>query len=580
MKKSIALLLLLLPVVVAEAKTIQKIVNPAYVGMHDGTMKITSVKTTEESTTVTFQYPGDGFGFFSRGSYLVDEKGKCYDLVGQRGFSVDSLDRLVPKKKGKYELCFEPLPEDTRIFDLIEDFYYAGGSRYYGIRENNTPFSVSLPKVHNEGENSFPDIDFKIDSVLVTGHVEYHNSEKGKLKEIFKYTTHTAEFPQGKRWSQAIAQVDESGNFQFKINAIGPTWSYLRLSAGKGKGYIIDIPCMLYPNDHLDIHIITDEDGEVENVTYKSSLGKDFDRLVKCAPMIAAYYDVGTIKGKDYSIDYKRMTPESVKKRFEDNDSLGLYLSGKYGLNGLETEILRSHLSVLVAMNVLELTSQYLQYLHYTSDRKDSITWKNEENRKMLRKNWINSDSPYYNICFANLRAESNAFLATPYWSTLFNYSRMNNIPRYSKLFDDFFFYKWENILGRELGNTEDGDRAEYQFHHTPEIEKRWGEFEEQQSKLYYDWMLKLIREWRQKENGDSLFEQAFLLCETQHRLPFIPSWILHTMNMQYIHQRFSQYRELFYHPSVIRMANTLLYNQEKENYKKFEQELKKHSIK
>ena len=60
MKKLLVATLLMLPLIAMEAKTIHNIVNPSYVGIYDGTMKIVKVKTTEAETTITFSYPGEG----------------------------------------------------------------------------------------------------------------------------------------------------------------------------------------------------------------------------------------------------------------------------------------------------------------------------------------------------------------------------------------------------------------------------------------------------------------------------------------------------------------------------------------
>jgi hypothetical protein len=100
----------------------------------------------------------------------------------------------------------------------------------------------------------------------------------------------------------------------------------------------------------------------------------------------------------------------------------------------------------------------------------------------------------------------------------------------------------------------------------TPEMKDKEKLFNEQASKLRYESMLKLIREWRGKEGeDDTLFEQAYMLCCTRampYKLKF---------SVPYVHQQFVQCKELFYHPSIIRMANELLYNCEKECYQEIE---------
>ena len=185
MKKQFILSLLLLSAITVGAKTIHKVANPEYVAMQHGNMEITSVKTTEEATTVTFQYLGEGFHQFAPTIHLVDELGEHCKLIGQKGFSEDSLKNMKPTKKGKYELRFEPLPTKTHIFDIIEDYYNIESARYYGVREKGTLFSITNPLPHNEGESLLPYMDFKVDTVLVTGHIKDYFSIKNKFKGDF-----------------------------------------------------------------------------------------------------------------------------------------------------------------------------------------------------------------------------------------------------------------------------------------------------------------------------------------------------------------------------------------------------------
>ena len=86
MKKQLILFLFLLPFILIEAKIVNKITKPDYVGVYAEAMKITSVKTTEKATSVIFQYTGDGFSHFNKNICLIDEEGKHYEPTGQKGW--------------------------------------------------------------------------------------------------------------------------------------------------------------------------------------------------------------------------------------------------------------------------------------------------------------------------------------------------------------------------------------------------------------------------------------------------------------------------------------------------------------
>ena len=557
MKKQFILFFFLLSAIAVGAKTIHKVVNPTYIGMQHGTMEIASVKTTEEATTITFQYPGEGFYQFVPDIYLVDEQGKHYELIGQKGFSEDSLKNMKPTKKGKYELHFEPLPAETRVFDLIEDAYYMSGTRYYGIREKEVPFTVSNPLPHNEGNSMLPYMDFKVDTVLVTGHIKNYHSARSKFKAVRKHTFSPLERPDRRRCETTI---DENGNFSMNIRAIGPTWTYLTLYGNKDSRNAMYIPVILYPGDHLNLEITLDEENIQREVTYSSKLQRDFSKLMKYAPITYVNMYITPFRNdKNYSEEYEeyeRMTPESVQKQFDDYDALALYLSGKYGLNRLETEMLRSHLSVEMAIKVVGLTNNYM----FKEIRKPDQT---EENYKLMRSKWRNSDSPYYGISFSNIKAESNAFMVTPYWTNLISYQNLKDNPQHEKMWNDYIIYMVTFVHG-EIELTETGEvPSPFSYKGSPEIHRKQKIVYENDFEWYYERLIQLVREWRQKEKDDTLFEQAFLFSLARNLYIGVTSATLDNEsmgeNMSRFYQQHNRARKLYYHPAVVRMASTIL---------------------
>ena len=348
MKKLLVATLLMLPLIAMGAKIVHKITKPDYVGVYAEAMKIASVKTTEKATTVTFQYGGKGISFLDNDICLVDETGKRHELIGQKGFTVDSLKRLVPKKKGKYELRFKPLAADCRIFDIIENFY-SSSTRYYGVRQAGSEFCVSNPKEHNSGEASLPEAVFKIDTAYVSGKVENLDKDaQWKVSIIYDY----ADSNYGKKRKRESAIIDKEGNFKLKTRVNGPTWDYLIVSSNKKDNKLMYIPVLLCPGEEQTLQIRFRED-----VKYDSNSQRDFGTLMQCDPMML-YKKYSYSKPKEYFMDdYNAMTPEKMKNQFDDYDRLALYLSGKYGLSRVETELLRSQLSASFAIDMLFLAN-------------------------------------------------------------------------------------------------------------------------------------------------------------------------------------------------------------------------------
>lgn len=543
MKTQFILSLLLLSVVTAGAKTIHKIENPTYVGIYDGNMKIVSVRITEEATVLTFQYSGEGFGTFSPKSYIVDEQGNHYELIGQKGFNEDSLERFVPQKKGKYELRFQPLPANTRIFDFIEDFYNVTSSRFYGIRKNDVPFTVSNPLPHNEGEASLPDMDFKVDSVLITGHIKNYVSEKHKIEKVSMLYSNVTRY-------NAPVKMDKNGKFKMKIRVDGPTWDVLQMNG-------LHIPIMLYPKDSVNLQITLEDESNRKTVQYSSKLQKVFSRLMQCAPMIwTNYYILPNDSTENYAAKFEQMTPESIQKRFDDYDTMGLYLSGKYGLNRIETEMLRSYFSLLIATEVTALTSRYFSDLYEKESPGDYNAARNK---------WKNSDTPFYDICISNIRSESNAFLCVPYRNILLSRFNMNHMAPHYKHEEDFQYYQWETILGKKIEPSGNGDFPGVTY--SKDEIKKVEEFEKMYAEHYNNWLLKLIRKWRNKgEKSDVIFEQAYFLGIISN-MPMAPMF-----SSEYLYQQFTLCRKLFTHPSFVKLAGELLWEQEKECYQELEE--------
>lgn len=568
MKTQFILSLLLFSVITAGAKAIQKIENPTYVGINDGTMKIVSVKTTEEATVLTFQYPGEGFHQFAPTIHLVDELGKHYELIGQKGFSEDSLKNMKPTKKGKYELRFEPLPAKTHIFDIIEDYYNIESARYYGVREKGTPFSITNPLPHNEGVSLLPYMDFKVDTVLVTGHIKDYFSIKNKFKGVWKYTYSPLEktdIPQ--------TSIDGNGDFCMKVRTIGPTWTYLLFPPIENSNKALFIPVMLYPGDHIDLQITLDEENNQKDVAYKSKLQRDFSKLMKILPLTNVDMGIGRSYNKLEEIyeKYERMTPESVQKQFDDYDALALYLSGKYGLNRLETEMLRSNLSVEMAINVVGITNNYLFKV-----KRQPV--QPEEDIELRHSKWRNSDSPYYGISFSNIRAESNAFMVTPYWTNLLSAQNMHNNPRHEKMSNDFVIYTERFVHGDTLRLTKTGEVPHFLVLSTPEEHEKDRILREKEFEWYYDWELQLVREWRQKEKDDTLFEQAFLFSLLSNlRIGVVTGSLdnrIMSISMTRLYQQGIRARQLYHHPSIVRMASTLIEELIQEIYQRQDEDI------
>ena len=123
---------------------------------------------------------------------------------------------------------------------------------------------------------------------------------------------------------------------------------------------------------------------------------------------------------------------------------------------------------------------------------------------------------------------------------------------------DDFQFYKWKTIFNKELKRETDGHYEGISYEITPDNLKKVENFEVKQLQLFYNWMLPLIREWRNKNSNDDLFEQIYLLS-CIYSVPNIP----YNSSSKYIYDQFTLARQMIHHPSFCRLAGEMFFEVE-----------------
>ena len=101
-------------------------------------------------------------------------------------------------------------------------------------------------------------------------------------------------------------------------------------------------------------------------------------------------------------------------------------------------------------------------------------------------------------------------------------------------------------------------------------LEKKVENFEMKQLQLFYNWMLPLIREWRNKNGNDDLFEQIYLLS-CIYSVPNIP----YNSSSKYIYDQFTLARQMIHHPSFCRLAGEMFFEVE-EYYHRYNDEREK----
>ncbi len=359
------LLFLAVPVLARSGRT-ANIDKPDYLALPSDGVTITRVKTTDKATTLYFHAVGDSAFSFSipSCSYLVDESGRRYKMTGCK--NVEAGKDVCPGKKGlKFSVSFLPLPDGTERFDMIAEIFVNAGRYYYGIREGGLPLlggkrtkqgcaSPAVAKV-------FPDDVFMADSMIVSGrfHDTGNYSVGGFRLEVAEYHDCIDSVATNMKFGYTII-VDSTGCFSAKIPVLGPSWTSLYALKPKSPEFLDKpftsathyapqaIPVVLYPGDnlHMDIYDYAGGDRRIE---YKS--GKtDFGKLLNNCPMAAWLYTGTTDAAKAGKCAGK----ETAERRMDILDSLALYLSSKYRLGDVETQMLRTEYNVGCARDAVD----------------------------------------------------------------------------------------------------------------------------------------------------------------------------------------------------------------------------------
>ncbi len=120
------------------------------------------------------------------------------------------------------------------------------------------------------------------------------------------------------------------------------------------------------------------------------------------------------------------------------------------------------------------------------------------------------------------------------------------------------------------MEKMEDGSCQSISYEGTPENLKKVDDFEAKSLQLRYNWMLPLIREWRNKNGNEDLFEQIYLLS-CVYSMPY-----LSPDSRKHIYNQFTLARQMIHHPSFSRLAGEMFSEIEKviqQDYDEWEKE-------
>ena len=218
-------------------------------------VKIKKVEFYNDSTVLRMKinYPSIGGGFtFGKETY-IEADGKRYLITGSDSFVLGEYTNTDPETWEKeFSLYFEPLPRNTRMFDLIEGAF-DGAYTFYNIR----PKGVELPvaKVPDEylpdyqEDDEWPAMEYSEDPVTI--HFKALNCRPGMNPRIdiwhFDITDPSS-------FDEDIIYLDDEGTYDYTCKIYYPEHMQITM-VSSGAHWASSILPMMAPGKELTVLI-------------------------------------------------------------------------------------------------------------------------------------------------------------------------------------------------------------------------------------------------------------------------------------------------------------------------------------
>ena len=219
-------------------------------------INIKKVSFYKDSTVLDMKihYPSFGGGFtFGKDTY-IEADGKRYPITGCDCFVLGEYTNTDPDTWEKeFTLYFEPLPRNTKMFDIIEGTF-DGAYTFFNIR----PDGVELPveKVPAEyladypEDDVWPDMTYSEDPVTV--HFKAINYKPGMKPRIdiwhFDITNPSS-------FNQETIYLDDEGTYDYTCKTYYPEHLQIDMVTSSGPGWASSILPMMAPGQELTVLI-------------------------------------------------------------------------------------------------------------------------------------------------------------------------------------------------------------------------------------------------------------------------------------------------------------------------------------
>lgn len=282
---------------------------------------------------------------FSPSTYLSDEEDARYPVKGAVGLALGEKCYIPKAGLLEFRLLFEPMPKDTKIFDLIEgtdkDMF-----RIYGIHAAKAKVKIPKAKEVMDAEETSEKM-FQKGKAVVRGKIEEYSRDwnNGILFFDVSFLGHReiAPYP----INRPCTALKPDGTFYAELSLDHPVWAEMKMEGGN-----LPVPFYVRPGDTLDITVKGVREGNV-TVDYASSHPKGcYENLLKHqdVPLICYGWERLSDYGRNLDTEYFL---KNVDESVAENMRLCDYVAWKYKLSPWETHLLKNR-------QRFELTDRYL----------------------------------------------------------------------------------------------------------------------------------------------------------------------------------------------------------------------------
>lgn len=270
---------------------------------------------------------------FSPSTYLSDEEDARYPVKGAVGLALGEKCYIPKAGLLEFRLLFEPMPKDTKIFDLIEgtdkDMF-----RIYGIHAAKTKVKIPEAKEVMDAEETSEKM-FRKGKAVVRGKIEEYSRDwnNGILFFDVSFLGHReiAPYP----INRPCTALKPDGTFYAELSLDHPVWAEMKMEGGN-----LPVPFYVRPGDTLDITVKGVREGNV-TVDYASSHPKGcYENLLKHqdVPLICYGWERLSDYGRNLDTEYFL---KNVDESVAENMRLCDYVAWKYKLSPWETHLLK-----------------------------------------------------------------------------------------------------------------------------------------------------------------------------------------------------------------------------------------------